>query len=221
MCDRYVWTHLGADALRCVLTAAIGGAWRTGVGADHHPVGIHFPIRLSQIRIIVGVSCRLQSMYQPVESRREREEPFMRTAPFFRLPLVPDFHTFGWKKVQGDFLCLLVGKGICPIDLCNHETRRPGDERYGGTGTKAVDRLRDMMRTEGIHTSFYWRTITFTLCEVTFLIIRVKDKWRGTDLCVVRLCLMNERQGLRVEILDRILSEWDYEKYGLRDEYIF
>lgn len=119
------------------------------MGADHHPVGIHFPIRLSQIRIIVGVSCRLQSMYQPVESRREREEPFMRTAPFFRLPLVPDFHTFGWKKAQGDFLCLPVGKGICPIDLCNHETRRPGDERYGGTGAKAVGRLRDMMRMDG------------------------------------------------------------------------
>lgn len=32
---------------------------------------------------------------------------------------------------------------------------------------------------------------------------------------------MNEKHGLRVEILDRILSEWDYEKYRLRDEYIF
>lgn len=32
---------------------------------------------------------------------------------------------------------------------------------------------------------------------------------------------MNERQGLRVEILDRILSEWNYEKYRFRDEYIF
>lgn len=32
---------------------------------------------------------------------------------------------------------------------------------------------------------------------------------------------MNERQGLRVEILDRILSEWDYEKYKLRRDYVF
>lgn len=32
---------------------------------------------------------------------------------------------------------------------------------------------------------------------------------------------MNERQDLRVEILDRILSEWDYEKYKLRRDYVF
>lgn len=32
---------------------------------------------------------------------------------------------------------------------------------------------------------------------------------------------MNEKQGLRAEILDRILSEWDYEKYKLGRDYVF
>lgn len=32
---------------------------------------------------------------------------------------------------------------------------------------------------------------------------------------------MNEKHGLRVEILDRILSEWDYEKYKLRRDCVF
>lgn len=117
--------------------------------------GHTFPNTVVAVCTIVSVSCRLQSMYQPVESRRgERSHPCGRLLSFV-CPLAPDFHTFGWKKVQGDFLCLPVGKGICPIDLCNHETRRPGDERYGRTGAKAVGRLRDMMRTDGIHTSFY------------------------------------------------------------------
>lgn len=141
------------DAPRCGCSTVCPYGGYRGVVTDgsgrSHPVDIHFPIRLSRVRTIVSVSCRLQSMYQPVESRRgERSHPCGRLLSFV-CPLAPDFHTFGWKKVQGDFLCLPVGKGICPIDLCNHETRRPGDERYGRTEAKAVGRLRDMMRTDG------------------------------------------------------------------------
>lgn len=107
-----MWTHLGADALRCVLTAAIGVSWRTGVDA------VILWTYISQYGCR-GVRHRERVMPSAINvpacwEQEGREEPSMRTAPLFRLPPCAGLPYFRMEEGARGFFVPAGRKGYLP-----------------------------------------------------------------------------------------------------------